>query len=198
MITTLLLSLLAIPPAYFGFPQAPAASERPPIVVGAPSTTAQTLGRPYYAMSPPDRVWEGRDFAKTWGMHEIAVIQAAHHDVQGAKRTLTQIGDDGEKIPADVTGVCFCNGQIIYDHPPGRYLASPPYEAFSFDRDRTADRVPSKSPPGLPSNYLAPDPRRGAVVAFVDECDSRGVRVTSRRYADGSVVIETPHPAGKR
>ena len=30
------------------------------------------------------------------------------------------------------------------------------------------------------------------MVDFTDECDSFGTRVTSRRYTDGSVVIETP------
>jgi hypothetical protein len=48
-------------------------------------------------------------------------------------------------------------------------------------------------PRGLPANYLAADSRHGAVVDFQDEYDSYGTRVTARRYADGYVVIETPH-----
>jgi hypothetical protein len=162
MFTTILLSLLAMPP-----------------------TDHVTL--------PHDRVWEGRDFAKTWGMHDIAVIQAEHGDPQGAKRTLSQIGDGGEKNPAEVTGVWFCCGRPVYDHPPARSLGSWQYEPLLVARPGMAARVPAKAPPGLPSNYLAPDPRRGVVVDFVDERDSRGTRVTSRRYADGSVMIETPH-----
>ncbi len=146
-----------------------------------------------YITPPHDQVWEGRDFAKTWGMHAIAVIQAEHHDVQGAKRTLSQIGDDGEKNPADVTAVWFCCGRPVYDHPPAPSFGSWQYEPAYFSRPWTADSTPSKTPPDLPSNYLAPHPRHGAVVEFVDEHDSRGTRVTSRRYADGSVVIETPH-----
>ena len=50
-------------------------------------------------------------------------------------------------------------------------------------------------PQGLPANYLAADPHHGAVVDFRDEYDSYGTRVTSRRYADGYSVIETPHAA---
>ena len=45
--------------------------------------------------------------------------------------------------------------------------------------------------------YVGVDARRGAVVAFTDEYDAHGTRVTSRRYADGSVVIETPHSRSK-
>jgi len=162
MFTSILLSLLAIPPTYYTTP-------------------------------PQDVVWEGRDFAKTWGMHDIAVIQAEQHDAQGAKRTLSQIGDDGEKNPAEVTAVWFCCGRPIYDHPPGQSVRSWQYEASCFAGYRTADRIGLKAQPDLPSDYLAPHPRHGAVVDFVDERDNRGTRVTSRRYADGAVVIETPH-----
>ena len=56
------------------------------------------------------------------------------------------------------------------------------------------DRAASQAPPGLPPEYLAADARHGAVVDFVDEYDSHGTRVTSRTYADGYVVIETPRP----
>ncbi len=147
---------------------------------------------PVFTAIPPMQAAESRDLAKTWGMHRIAVIQAKHGDVQGAKRTLSQIGDEGEKRPADVTAVWFCDGQPIYDHPPAQSVRSLPYASPSFDRSPAVHRAPAKAPPGLPANYLSPDPRRGAVVEWIDERDSRGVRVVSRRYADGSVVIETP------
>ena len=130
MFTSILLSLLAMPPTD-------------------------------YMVPPHDQVWESRDFAKTWGMHDIAVIQAEQNDAQGAKRTLSQIGDDGEKNPADVTAVWFCCGRPIYDHPPGQSVRSWQYEPLCFARYRTADRAGSKTPPDLPSNYLAPIPVTG-------------------------------------
>jgi hypothetical protein len=149
---------------------------------------------PFLTLPPPDWAWENRELAKTWGMHDIAVIQAKHHDFQGAKRTLSQIDDNREKNPTDVTGVWFCCGQPIYAPPPGPSSRSWQYEPLISDRHQAANLVPAKSLPALPSNYLAADPRRGAVVEFTDETDSSGTRVTSRRYADGSVVIETPRP----
>jgi len=137
-----------------------------------------------------------RESAETWAMHIISVIQAEAGDIQGAKKTASQITEEdvGKKAPSEVTVVWVCNGCPIYDHLPGsmRYLASRQYEVFSFNSPRTANPVPSKSPPGLPPNYLAADPRHGAVVDFDDSRDIHGKRVTSRRYADGSVVIETP------
>ena len=146
-----------------------------------------------------DYVDNGREWARTWAMHRIAVIQAAAGDVQGAKRTVTQIDEDGEKGPSDVTAVWFCQGQPVYDHPPApagcagcNHRVVPAF----FGGDWVADRVPSQVPPGLPANYLDGDPRHGAVVEFADERDSQGTRVTSRTYADGYAVIETPHPAG--
>jgi hypothetical protein len=48
-----------------------------------------------------------------------------------------------------------------------------------------------KAATDLPANYLAADPLHGAVVDFSDERDSRGTRVTLRKYADGHAVIET-------
>jgi hypothetical protein len=183
MTTLLLAFLLTMPPADSGLENAPVAAQSSTITGGAVQTPIQTTGKPYRAASTPNWVQQGRDFAKTWGMHQIAVIQAGDGDYQAAKRTLSQIGDDGEKIPADVTGVWFCNGLAIYDHPPGRWLGPWPLAGLS--------------PPGLPPNYLAPDPRRGAVVKFIDERDSRGTRVTSRTYANGSIVIETPQSNGR-
>jgi hypothetical protein len=63
--------------------------------------------------------------------------------------------------------------------------------------DRPGDHVPATCPPGLRPDYLDPDPHHGAVVDFCDDHDSRGTRVTSRKYADGYVVIETPQPGRK-
>jgi hypothetical protein len=57
--------------------------------------------------------------------------------------------------------------------------------------DRAPDHVPSSVPSGLPSDYLARDPRHGAVVDFTDDNDGQGIHLTSRRYADGYVLIET-------
>ena len=147
-----------------------------------------------------DYVREGREAAQTWGMQWIAAIQAEAGDVQGAKRTLSQIDEDGEKGPSEVTVVWFCNGQPVYDHPPasvgyGGYNGQGNPSFFRFEP--AANHVPLKVPDGLPSNYLAPDPRHGVLVDFADEYDSRGTRVTSRTYANGYTVIETPHPGGQ-
>jgi hypothetical protein len=142
-----------------------------------------------------DYIYEMREAAKTWAMHKIAVIQASAGDVEGAKQTVSQIRDEGEKGPSEVTVVWFCNGQPVYDHPPGsggrggRGLQG---VGYFFAHERAANRVPSAVPPGLPVGYVAADPRHGALVDFTDDYDSRGTRVTSRKYADGHVVIETP------
>jgi hypothetical protein len=142
-----------------------------------------------------DFVGVDRQVARTWAMHRIAVIQAAEGDVNGALNTIAQINDpEVVRNSGDVTVVCFCNGIPLYDHLP----APPEWKLFDqpdtviFDGRRTADHVPAAAPQGLPRNYLAADPRHGAVVNFSDEYDSRGRRVTSRRYADGYTVIETP------
>ena len=147
-----------------------------------------------------DCVNDGRECAKTWAMHRIAVIQAAAGDVQGAKRTVSQIDEDGEKGPSDVTAVWFCDGQPVYDHPPAPAgCAGCNHRAFPvfFGGERAAEHVPAQVPPGLPANYLDGDPRHGAVVEFADERDSQGTRITSRTYADGYAVIETPHAASQ-
>ena len=94
------------------------------------------------------------------------MIQAAAGDVQGAKRTVSQIDEEGAKGPSDVTAVWFCNGQPVYDYLPMSAGWSESNWRGFFTRDRVADRVPSEVPPGLPSNYLAADPRHGAVVDF--------------------------------
>jgi hypothetical protein len=65
-----------------------------------------------------DWVWENREMARTWALHKIAVIQAADGNVMGAKTTLTQLDDMGEKGTARVTAVWFMNGQAIYGCPP--------------------------------------------------------------------------------
>jgi len=135
-----------------------------------------------------------RESARTSALHNIAVIQASNGDVEGAKDTVSLMVNGYPPRPSEVTVVWFCNGQPIYDHPPqsgGAVL----WQDF-LNHDRAADRVPSTVPAGLPANYLAAAPRHGALVEFTDEYDSRGTRVTSRKYADGSVVIETPRLAG--
>lgn len=147
-----------------------------------------------------DYVNDGRQWAKTWAMHQIAVIQAAAGDVQGAKRTVSQISEEGEKGPSDVTAVWFCNGQPIYDHPPALFgCAGCNHRVVPVfvGGDRAANPVPNQVPPGLSANYLDSDPRHGAVVEFADERDTHGTRVTSRTYADGYAVIETPRADGK-
>jgi hypothetical protein len=155
-----------------------------------------------------DWVRQDREVAKTWAMHRIAVIQAADGDVQGAKRTVSQIGDVIENGAVDVTAVWFVCGQPVYCRPccaqagaVRPMLVAPPqphgtlrfWEGQPAPRpDVRAGRVPSKVPSGLPADYLAADPRHGAVVDFSDDRDSQGTRITSRTYADGHAVIETP------
>ena len=135
-------------------------------------------------------------------------------DDLAAKRTVLQIGEEHDSGPSDVVAVCCFDGQIFYDHPPGcRCPApfSPRLGSYRFgwggfdsqgnqyflNRDRAGDHVPSKCPPGLRRDYLDPDPHHGPLVDFSDEHDSRGTRITSRKYADGYVVIETPQPGRK-
>lgn len=147
---------------------------------------------PFAALPPPQWAWQNQELAKTWGMYDIAVLQAQHRDVQGAKHTLSQIGDDCEKAPADVTAVWFSCGRPIYDHPPAPPLPSPQFRPIVAARHQADNPASATNLPALPKEYLAPDPRHGAIVEFSDETDSSGTRITSRRYADGSVVIETP------
>ncbi len=135
--------------------------------------------------------------ARNWTLHRIAVIQAARGDVVGAKNTVAEIIEpQWNPGPSEVTSVRFCNGMVMYDHPPAfMRRPCPSCVAPPIYRDLSPRSVPAAVPAGLPANYLAADPRHGAVVDFRDEYDSYGTRVTSRRYDDGSVVIETPHPA---
>jgi len=139
---------------------------------------------------------EGRDAVRAWALHLIAAMQAARGDIDDAKNTVAQINDpDVVRGEGDVTGVCFCDGQPLYDHPPapaGWSLSDLRRSQVFPNRDRSPDRVPAAAPKGLPANYLAADPRHGALLSFTDEYDSYGTRVTSRRYADGYTVIETP------
>ena len=133
--------------------------------------------------------------AKSWGMHVLSVMQAATGDVQQANKTLSQINETGKKSRSDVTAASFESSQSVSNQPRGLVRGDigdlkNPHCSY---RDRVADCVPAEAPSGLPSNYLAADPRHGSLVDFTDECDSRGTRVTSRTYADGHVVIETPH-----
>jgi hypothetical protein len=147
-----------------------------------------------------DFVQYDQQAARSWTLHRIAVIQARNGDVTGAKNTVAQIIEpQGNPGPSEVTSVWFCNGMVMYDHPPA--FARQPYSVYPvcpvqpIYRDLSPRSVPVEAPQGLPANYLAADPRHGAMVDFRDEYDSSGTRVTSRRYADGYVVIETPHTA---
>jgi len=147
-----------------------------------------------------DAVRMERESAKAWAMHRIAVLQAAAGEFQDAKRTVSQIDDTIPTTPADVTAVRFNNGEIIYCPLPVPVTANRETWQESPRLIRVAQvrtRIPAKVPEGLPSDYLAADPEHGILVAFTDECDSQGTRVTSRTYADGLTVIETPH-AGRR
>ncbi|MEN6449170.1 MAG: hypothetical protein ABFC96_01640 [Thermoguttaceae bacterium] len=154
-----------------------------------------------------------RDAAKTWGMYQIAVMQAARGRSQDAKHTLWQIDQRPPSCPSEVTGVWFSCGVPIYNLPPSPLAlyasAKRPSEpvcgtpasqmASSKQARRPAVAVATATrltPVGLPTGYLAADPRHGAVVEFSDDRDSRGTRITSRKYADGYVVIETPRAAG--
>jgi hypothetical protein len=161
-------------------------------------------------LAAEDWTAQDRQWAQTWAMHRIAVIQAAEGDAQAAKRTVSQIDEFGAPGDINVTAVWFVQGQPVYQAVPACYgdcraaaesaaTASPGWAArdahavqYFWAQDRGTDRVPTQVPPGLPTNYLDPDPRHGAVVDFVDEVDVHGTRVTSRAYADGYAVIETP------
>jgi hypothetical protein len=138
-----------------------------------------------------------QEAARSWAMHRIAVIQAEAGHFQAAKRTVSQIGDYCEKGPSEVTVVWFCDGMPVYDHPPASTHQAFPWQTLRSASDyRVESSVPSDVPAGLPANYLAPDSRHGVVTDFSDERDAQGTRVTSRTYADGHVVIETPRSAG--
>ena len=121
-------------------------------------------------------------------MNRIAIVQAAQGDIQGAKRTAAQIGRPYDPGPIAVTGVWFRCGQPVYYRPA--CLAATNWRRIESPK-KAAAAVPAKTPAGLPANYLAADPLHGPVVAFTDERDSHGTRVTTRTYADGHVVIET-------
>lgn len=161
-----------------------------------------------FAVETAPEVRAEREAAITWGMEEIAIRQAEDGDMQGAKQTLNQIRESGPKTPANVSAVWFNDGRPSYQVMPASFAASctaadlksPGWAKrdssgtlYLLAHDRTPDQVPPQVPEGLPANYLDADPAHGAVVDFVDDSDSRGVRVTSRRYADGYSVIETPN-----
>jgi hypothetical protein len=152
------------------------------------------------AVLAQDFVRDDRQVARTWALHRIAVIQAANGDVEGAKNTVADINDPQYVSgPAVVTSVWFCNGTPMFHRlPVAGGCAACGGRSGQLFRDRSSDSVPTEVPRGLPANYLATDPRHGAVVDFRDECDSNGTRVTARRYVDGHTVIETPRPAKSR
>ena len=68
-------------------------------------------------------------------------------------------------------------------------LPSPPAPLPKGERSNS--RTGPKSPPDLRPDYLDPDPQHGAVVDFSEDYDSHGTRLTSRRYSDGCVVVES-------
>ena len=161
-----------------------------------------------------DLVHANYEAAKTRAMYAIAVLQAEAGEDLAAKKTVSQIGDGNGGGVSDVVVVCCMDGQIFYDHPPGWHGLSPisprsgscdsgwggrdsQGNQYFLARDRAGDHVPSKCPVGLRPDYLDPDPRHGAVVDFSDDRDSHGTRITSRKYADGHVVIETPQTGRK-
>jgi hypothetical protein len=170
---------------------------------------------PVSSVRGEDWIRVNQEAAKACAMQAIAVIQAQNGDDMAAKRTVSQIGNESERGPSDVVAVCCFEGHIFYDHLPGSFSGPaplPPAPAscrfgwggrdsqgnqYFLNRDRAADRVPAQCPPGLRPDYLDPDPHHGAVVDFADEHDSRGTRITSRKYADGYMVIETPQPGRK-
>jgi len=169
---------------------------------------------PQASAQAPDWLRESREIAKIEARQHVAAIQAAQGDVMGAKMTIAQIDEDRESGPARVTAVRCFNGRAYYrelsddaalpDCLPCGYCGSfvavegpiaVGYLEFRPERSRRSagpNRVPAQVPAGLPSNYLAPDPRHGPVVNFVDETDAFGTRVTSRTYADGHLAIDTP------
>jgi hypothetical protein len=150
--------------------------------------------------------WLNRRLAETWSFRDIAVIQACHGDVQGAKQTALQINECYENIASRVTAVWFCNGRPFYVPLPYweegfRVPWSPTLNAqlstlcsplATPHASLPPPRVPPQVPAGLRAGYLDAEPKHGALLEFTDERDGRGTRVTSRRYADGYVVIETP------
>ena len=147
-----------------------------------------------------DTIRAEREAAKSWGLHRIAILQAQAGDFQDAKRTISQIDETGAPGSSDVTAVWFNNGEIVYDHLPASIVLdriSQPELPRLIRVKQIPASVPAEVPAGLPADYLAPDPQHGDLLAFTDECDSRGTRVTSRTYADGLTVIETPQ-ADKR
>jgi hypothetical protein len=183
---TLLSRLCSIPTRSFGF-------RRCFLTVAVLTAGVLSAG----AVSAQDFVRYDQQFARSWTLHRIAVIQAANGDVTAAKNTVAEITESQcPPGPSEVTSVWFCNGTVMYDHPPA--FARRPCNNWAprpIYRDRSPYIVPAAVPQGLPTNYLAADPSHGAVIDFRDEYDSSGTRATYRRYADGYVVIETPHTA---
>ena len=139
-----------------------------------------------------DCVTAEKQSAQTWGMHRIAVLQAAAGDLQDAKHTLSQIDEEPSAVFEPSLFDCLPDDVGSLEQSPGWGGYDALGIQYFLAQDRPADRVPIAVPAGLPADYLDPDPRHGAVVSFTDESDSRGTRVTSRRYADGHVMIDTP------
>lgn len=147
-----------------------------------------------------------RALARNAAMYDIAVIQAQAGDILGAKRTAWQIQESPTscQAPSNVLGVWFVQGQPWYGcllpmetiEPLGQADAQAARRR-SGDPNRSvaAQPVALRPPHGLPADYLAPDGRHGRIVGFFEDVDAHGTRVTSRKYADGHLVIETLRPS---
>jgi hypothetical protein len=140
-----------------------------------------------------DFLHQDREMARTWTLHRIAAIQAVNGDIEGAKNTVAQIGD-ADVIPesAEATRAGFSTAQPPCNAPAATSRSDRSGSLIFLKRNRAPEHVPTAVPQGLPANYFTADPRHGALVNFSDERDGSGTRVTSRRYADGYIVIETP------
>jgi hypothetical protein len=172
---------------------------------------------PLQAASADDIVGEMREAAKIWGWQGIALIEAQNGKVRSALRIIDRIGNNAERCSPTVTVVSFCNGQPIYrvvadapardcpdfrgrhgnavvgENGTGPFTASATQYESVVDGNKNGTSSPSRPSPELPAEYFAPHPRHGELVDFAEQYDSHGTRVTSRKYADGHFIIETPH-----
>lgn len=141
-----------------------------------------------------ERAADATESAYGWSLPVLRVIESATGFVQQVNQTLVlanenvkqnqRVEDQEKTVPvAEPSALPLCEpGVIVVDW--GDIL-------YSY-RDHDGHCVPAEVPKGLPANYLAPHPKYGALIDFLDEYDSFGTRVTSRTYANGHVIIETP------